>query len=1095
MAPILRIQLLGEFRLFLDDRPVDTFDQPRLQTLLAYLLLHRHAPQPRQQIAFCFWPDSSEEQAQTNLRKLLFQLRQALPQASEFLYSDHRRLGWRSETRYSLDVAELEQGMNALEQSKMPDLATIERVVTLYRGELLPICYDDWLLPLRRELHERVVNGLTQALGGLETQREYEAGIRCAEHLLRLDPLHEASYRQLMNFRALGGDRAGALRVYHSCARLLEQELGVPPAAETQALYQHLLQVEAQPAAIAPTPQVVQIPLVGRQIEWQTLQQRWRSASQGPHLVLVWGEAGMGKTRLVEELRHWARLRPGSIAYARAYAAEGELAFAPVTTWLRSETLRPALEKLEPVWLTELARLLPELLTWRPDISRPSPMTEGWQRQRFHEALARAMLAAPAPRLLVLDDLQWCDGETLGWLRYLLRFDPQASLVVVGTARTEEVDQTCPLHELLRELQRDKQLTELTLTPLELVETVELAQLIADGDVTPWAEQLYRETEGNPLFVVETVRAGLVESHPVRHDGQLNGLPPTVQAVIATRLAQLSPSAHQLVQLAATIGRAFTFDVLAVASELDEDGLVQGLDELWRRRLVREQATGYDFSHDRIREVAYNQQSRARRRQVHRRIGAALERLYAENLDEVVGELATHAEQAGQIEQAIGYLRRAAELAQTVGAYPEAIARLRKAIALLQSQPLTLESAMQQELAMLVPLGASLLTLRGYGDQEVEAVYQRAHHLCTQLGDDPHLMPTLIGLALFYMIRGELKQALMIGQQGLLLAQRTRDDGLLLEGHLTLGPILLFMGEFRASVTHLEQALTLYDPARHSVHAAVYGQEPGVVCQVILSVSLWFLGYADRSLRLMEGALALAHKVSHEYTLSFAQGFTAYLYHLRQEPASAQVAARAGVELARRQGFQYWLAVSSMFHGWATVRLNAASGKPALQTQESIAQMQEAFAGFKQTGAGLYRGYYLSLIAEAQVATHALDAGLAGLDEALAIMDVVRDRYWLAELHRLRGELLLARVDTAQAAAELEAEAEAAFCRAICTSQAQEARMLELRAATSLARLWMHQGKREQARELLAGIYGWFTEGFDTPDLLAAQRLLTDLAV
>jgi DNA-binding SARP family transcriptional activator len=617
-SPTLRIQLLGEFRLLADNQPHHCLNKPRQQALLAYLLLHRHAPQPRQQLAFCFWPDSAEEQAFTNLRKLVFQLRQALPQADTFLLADHQRLGWRTDAPFSLDVAELEQALDVLEKSQSAEVVMVERVVALYRGELLPTCYDDWLLPLRRSLHEQVVRVLEHALVALEAQHEYQAGLRTAEHLLRLDPLHEASYRHLMNFRALAGDRAGALRVYHECATVLERELNVPPATETQALYHHLFQVESQ-LATAPALHSIQTALVGRQADWQALQQAWRQMAQrGSHLVVVWGEAGMGKTRLVEELLHWARLRPGSVAYTRAYALEGKLAYTPIAAWLRSEALRPVLANLEPVWLIELARLLPELHQTHTSLPPPTPMTESWQRQRFHEAVARMILGATGPRLLVVDDLQWCDAETLAWLHYLLRFDPEASLLVVGTVRSEAVDEDHVLYEQLRHLQREGKYTELTLLPLGREETIELAQQVAEQDITEWAEQLYQETEGNPLFVVEMVRAGLIKEDA--QDKRAGALPSTVQAVIATRLAQLSAPARALAQLAATIGQGFTFDVLAAASDMCEDTLVNGLDELWRRRIVRKQTAGYDFSHDLIREFAYSQISQARRTLLHRRV-------------------------------------------------------------------------------------------------------------------------------------------------------------------------------------------------------------------------------------------------------------------------------------------------------------------------------------------------------------------------------------------------------------------------------------------------------------------------------------------
>ncbi len=1102
MSSRLSVRLLGEFCLLVDGQPCHELSRPRRQALLAYLLLHRHAPQPRRRIAFAFWPDSSEGQAHTNLRKLFFQVRRALPHADRCLFADTQTIGWRPDAPCTFDVAELERALEQLEQQAAPDNATVEQVIALYAGELLPGCYDEWLLPLRRALHERVLRALEQALARLEAQHTYATGVRAAEHLLRLDPLHEAAYRQLMHFRALTGDRAGALRVYHECVRMLAQELEVEPTAETEALYRRLLAGEGEPAP-SPGPAAARqthVPLVGRAAEWQALRRAWQGAAQGgPRMLAVWGEAGVGKTRLVEELVRWARLRPGSVAYARAYAAEGALAYAPLTEWLRSPALRPGLERLADVWRSELARLLPELLAeprdGQPALPPPPPLGEGGQRQRFYEALARTVLAAPSPCLLVLDDLQWCDGETLAWLRYLLRHDTRAPLLLVGTVRREAVSEAAdpehPLHKLRLQLEQAGQWSELSLAPLSEGETTELAGHLAQGDAAAWAALLYRETEGNPLFVVEMVRAGAPAALLA---GEAVALPHTVQAVIEERLGRLSPHARRLSELAAAFGRAFSVEELAAASELDDAALVQVLDELWQRNVVREQgAADYDFSHDKLREVAYRRPSRLRRRLLHQRIGDALAQLHAGRLDAVAGELAVHAEEAGQTRQAIDHLRRAAQVAQAVGAYPEMAARLRKALALLPSLSLPPETALEQELALLSPLGTALLALHGYGSPAVEAIYGRAYALCLQRPNDPHLMPVLVGLALFYMIRGDLHRALAIARQSLEQAEHLQDDGLLLEAHAVVGPILQYLGEFRASVPHLEQALALYDPARHGGHAAIYGQDPGVVARALLAVSLWQVGHADRALALAREALELAQTVSHPYSLNLAQSFTAHLHHLRQEPAAALPAARAGVEYAYRYGFQYWLAVTTMFCGWATVRLGGASGNAAdasPSAAESLAQMQAAYAGFKQSGAGLFRGYYLSILAETQAAARLPKAAWASLEEALATVDQTDDRFWLAELQRLRGELLLAQADAGQAAQQVEAEAEAAFRQALQTAQAQGARFLELRAAVSLARLWARQGRSANTRALLEPICKAFAEGWDTPDLHAARTLL-----
>jgi predicted ATPase len=262
-------------------------------------------------------------------------------------------------------------------------------------------------------------------------------------------------------------------------------------------------------------------------------------------------------------------------------------------------------------------------------------MLEGWQQQRFYEALARVAVAAPALRLFILDDMQWCDGETLRWLRYLLRFDPQLSLLVVGTVRSEALDTEHPLHELLHHLRRAGQYSALELSPLDPEETATLARSLAEQEQIEWIEQIYAETEGNPLFVVETVRARLNEGSEDTRQGDVHRLPATVQAVIADRLAQLSSPARQIVELAATIGRVFAPALLVAATEVDEEMVAQALDELWRRRILRTGNDGYDFSHDKIREVAYAAIAPMQRRRLHRRVAQALEKLYADNLTRV----------------------------------------------------------------------------------------------------------------------------------------------------------------------------------------------------------------------------------------------------------------------------------------------------------------------------------------------------------------------------------------------------------------------------------------------------------------------------
>ncbi|HZU68694.1 MAG TPA: AAA family ATPase [Ktedonobacteraceae bacterium] len=705
--PTLHIHLLGDFLLLSEDTPVLTINSPKLQSLLAYLVLHRNAPQDRSHLAFLMWPDSTEERAHSSLRKLLHQLRQALPDIDSFLDADRQSLYWRPAegANWTLDVQDFEQQLAQAEQRKDMTLMrhALEHAVSLYRGDLLPSCYDEWILPERDRLRQLFFSAAERLLALLEEERDYDAAIQVAQQLLRLDSLHEATYRQLMRLHALRGDRAAALRVYHTCAQVLERELGTEPGQVTRALYESLL--ESENSLRVPTGSLAsrgtEAPLLGRKSEWRQIQEVWRKAARGhPHVVILSGEAGIGKTRLAEEMVAWVSRQGMTAASARCYPAIGQLAYAPVTTWLQTNEIQSGLPALDPAWLTEIARLVPEILATRPKLARPAAMTEGWQRRHFFEALARAVLNARQPLLLLLDDLQWCDNETLEWLHYLLRFDKSARLLLMSTVRAEEIMPGHPLEAFLGTLQRDGMVTEIALGPLDTTETTSLAEHVLGHPLEPaMINQLYAETEGNPLFVVEMARAGTLEQNEKEQSSARSSLallsqaastlPPTVQSVLAARLAQLSPLAREIANVAAVIGRAFTFDVLVKASGESEDAVVHGLDELWQRHIVREQGgsmdQAYDFSHDKLRKQAYDALSPAHRRLLHRRVAEALEAVFEEEVDGVSGQVAFHYEQAGLPERAIPYYRRAGEYSMGIYANAEALAAFERATALLEA--------------------------------------------------------------------------------------------------------------------------------------------------------------------------------------------------------------------------------------------------------------------------------------------------------------------------------------------------------------------------------------------------------------------------
>ena len=466
MSTFLRIHLLGSFRLVAGDEAARGLDHARLKELLAYLLLNRHRPISRQQLAFLFWPDSTDEQARTNLRNLWHRLRRAFPGADRFLAADEQIMQWRGDASFWLDVADFEDCLQRARTAAGADdpLLHLEQAVALYDGELLPGCYSDWLLAERDRLAQAYGAALERLATLCEERRDYARAIGHAQALLRHDPLHEPAYTQLMRLHALNDDRAAALHAYHTCVTVLRRELDVEPGPPTRELYERLLNVKGQPAV---QPQFeAAIPLVGREAEWALLQRAWRDARGRPGLALIAGEAGIGKTRLAEALAEWVGRQGIPALTARCYAAGGELAYAPVVAWLRGHPPPP----LADPWLRELARLLPEILVERPDLPPPGPLTEDWQRLRLFEALAHALLTGHSTLLLFLDDLQWCDRDTLDWLGYLLQSHEtpgaRMQLLVVATVRPEEDGKTA-LDSWKAGLIRAGNLTEIELGPVE----------------------------------------------------------------------------------------------------------------------------------------------------------------------------------------------------------------------------------------------------------------------------------------------------------------------------------------------------------------------------------------------------------------------------------------------------------------------------------------------------------------------------------------------------------------------------------------------------------------------------------------------------
>ena len=1070
----LRVHLLGGFNLWVGDETISTLQAPRLQSLIAFLLLHRATPQSRQQIAFRFWPETTDGQAQANLRQLLHALRQRLPHAGDYLRLDERSASWRVESDYRLDVAEFEAALLVAAQSSGPaKLAALEEAAALYTGDLFPGCYDEWILPLRERLAQRFVAGLEALVLLHEERRSYAQAIAHAQRLLHYDPLHEATYRHLMRLYALTGDRAGALRVYHTCAATLERELGAPPSPATRQFYEQLLDSYPQ-AGVAPSHRV-QLPFVGRQDEWSALQKLWQSASQGSlRLVSIEGEAGLGKTRLAEELLRWAEQQGISTLHSRVYAAEGGLAYAPLVEWLRSPGLQADIARLDPVWRTELARLLPELLSADPGLPAPEPLTERWQRQRLFDALDRAIVATDRPQILALDDLHWCDEETLAWLLFAIHRHSQARLLILATRRSDERTNDGPVASFLLELRRLDLLSEVALPPLNPAETTALAEAVAEQKLARGqADRLYAATEGNPLFVIETMRSQMADD-----SGPL-ALPPKVHGVIRARLAQLSLPSRELAGLAAVIGRTFTADLLTAAGDGDEDAVVAGLDELWQRRIVRVRGvSGYEFSHDRLCEVAYGEVPPARRRLLHRRVATALERMHGPQADGNSAQIALHFQQAGENQKSIFYYQAAAERGLRLFAYQEAIGLLHTGLRLtaeLPPGPLAIETELELQMRLCTAWSA----ITSFHGKEAAAAYGRALELCRQVERTPHLFTVLWGLHEVALYRADYQESLALALRCLEIAQEVNEPGLLLEAHHAVWGPYYFLGEYERAFAHQQAGLAIYDRAAHEPLSVYFGVHDAGSCALHeRALALWNIGFLDQASGWQARTTALAHKLELPANIADSSAYAGLFFHLLRDAESAQRYAQPAYQISAARGYPYSRILAAGLLGWSL----AVQG----QIDEGIALATQALAGADEYSQKLHYTQLAVLLAESLLLGQRCAEAVAVTEKAIAQFEKYRDLLCAPDLWTLKGEALLA-------LGAPEAEIEECYQSGLALARELGAKVSELRAAARLARLRQGQGRAVAGLSLLQPVYDWFSEGFDTPDLREAEMLLAEL--
>jgi class 3 adenylate cyclase/predicted ATPase len=869
--------------------------------------------------------------------------------------------------------------------------------------------------------------------------------------------------------------------------------------AEPMAVYRVLGTAEPTDDEAEPAPARPPF-LVGRDEEIGLLLRRWEQSKEGlGQVVLVSGEAGIGKTALVEALRaHVAREGATRVGF-RSSPYHTHSALYPVIEHLRrvvrldrQDASETALEKLERALQEsrlpqeEVVPLLAALLALPLPEGRYTALTltPQQQRQQTLDTLVAWLVetAEHRPVLAVYEDVHWADPSTLELLSMLVEQAPTTSMLHVLTFRSEFVP-PWPARS---------HITPITLNRLERPQVEALIRHLAGSKVLPAAvvQHIVHRTDGVPLFVEELTRT-VLESGLLREAGGhyvLTGpltsvtIPATLHDALMARLDRL-PTAKAVAQLGAVLGREFAYNVLQALAPLDDATLQAQLGQLVAAELLyqrgRPPRATYRFKHALIQDTAYASLLKSARQQVHQQVAKLLIAQFPETVDTQPELVAQHYTEAGLTEQAIPYWQCAGQQALQRSANLEAIQHLSTGLALLATRPETLARA-QQELDLQILLGPALMAAKGFAAPEVEQTYTRARTLCAQVGDTPQLFPTLWGLCWFYRNRGTLPAARELGEQLYQFAQRAAEPTHLLAAHDVLGTTLLFQGEYAAARMHLEQGIALADPMVQRVLAFRHVVPPRVTCLTHVANTLWCLGYPAQAVRRSQEALTLAQALAHPQSLAQAQHYAAMLHLRRREAPVVQAQAEALLILATVQGFPLYVGQGTCWLGWAL----AIQG----QGETGLVQLRQGLATILEMGQTLSRPLHLVLLAEAAGQADQVAVGLHLLAEALAAFETSGRGDLLAEAYRLQGELLL-RQATPDAT-----QAEACFQQALAIARHQQAKSWELRAATSLSQLWQYQGKRAEAYDLLAPIYGWFTEGFDTADLQEARALLDLLA-
>jgi tetratricopeptide (TPR) repeat protein len=825
-------------------------------------------------------------------------------------------------------------------------------------------------------------------------------------------------------------------------------------------------------------------PFVGREQELGLLLDRFEQTQERQgQAVLVTGEAGIGKSRLVHALRERLHELPHTWIECHTSPYTQSSALYPLIEMLEvaldfkeKDSVEGKLERLERglahagLEPDEAVPLFASLLSLRlPERYAQLEISPLLQRQKTLEGLLAWVLALgeKQPLVLVIEDLHWIDPSTLEWLGLVLEQCATTNVLLVMTHRPNfEPPWPAREHVLPISLRR------LSRRHVEDLVATAIAEADLSEDVV---ERIATRSDGVPLFaeelakrVVEAGRADFLE------------IPETLQDSLMARLDQLG-EAKLVAQLGSAIGREFEYTLIEAVAPLKEDALRDGLGRLVAAELIYRRGLPpkaiYTFKHALVQDTAYASLLESQREDLHGRVADALEARFAERVAREPEVLARHCGAAGRTAQAIDLYQEVGERAAQRFAHAEAVAHLRRAIDLLGDLP---ESAIrdQQELRLQIGLGPSLQATLGMFSPEVERTYARAVSLSQVTQDGPERFQALSGLAIFYRNR-EVTRALELGEQLLAHAERSGETSQLLFAHSTLGVTLHYRGEFSKALAHQEQAIALYDPLEHRALEFVYGLDPGISSLCLSSITLLQLGHPDRAQNRVEEAIELSRTNLHPYSLAYALNWGSIINYVCGRPDRVLRCAEEAIGISAERGLSQQLSGAVMFRECALVLV--ADAEAAGPTLDRLQRAVDA----RRTGP--VGGPFLGALADTFSQLNRLEDAMSIVDSWLGFATEIHARYWDAEFLRLKGEILIVKDSTAFD------EAEGLFLSAIEIARSQDGKYFELRAASSLARLWLRKSKKAEARRLLAPVCGWFAEGFDAQDLKDAKALLAEL--